>query len=128
MRTKTDVICHHATMKKVLLFLPVVLSLVILGAHFMRYGNSIGVVSALLLSALLLVRRPWVARLMQVVLILGALEWLRTLYELVQIRAAYGQPFGRMMVILGVIAAATFLSALLFQTPVLKKLYRLAEH
>jgi len=62
-------------MKNVLLYLPVILSLVILGAHFMRYGNSIGVIGALLLIALLIVHRPWVARLMQVVLILGALEW-----------------------------------------------------
>jgi len=110
-------------MKKVLLYLPVILSLVILGAHFMRYGNSIGVIGALLLIALLIVRRPWVARLMQVVLILGALEWVRTLYELVQVRAADGQPFGRMMVILGIIAVVTFCSALLFQTPALKKIY-----
>jgi len=121
-------IWHHVAMKKVLVYVPVVLSVVILGAHFMRYGNSIGVVGALALIALLFVRQPWVARLMQVVLILGALEWVRTLYELVQIRAAYGQPFGRMMVILGIIAAVTFLSALLFQTPVLKKIYRLDEH
>lgn len=115
-------------MKKILVYVPVVLSLVILGAHFMRYGNSIGVVGALVLIALLFVRQPWVARLMQVVLILGALEWVRTLYELVQVRAAYGQPFGRMMLILGVIAAITILSALLFQTPVLRKIYRLDAH
>lgn len=112
-------------MKKVLLYLPVVLSLVILGAHFMRYGNSIGVIGALLLIALLIVHRPWVARLMQVVLILGALEWVRTLYELVQVRAALGQPFTRMMIILGVIAAVTFCAALLFQSPELKRIYRL---
>lgn len=112
-------------MKKVLPYFPVVLSLVILGAHFMRYGNSIGVVGALVLIALLFVRRPWVARLMQIVLMLGALEWVRTLYELVQERAAYGQPFTRMVVILGFVAAVTFCSALLFQSPALKKIYRL---
>jgi len=112
-------------MKKVLVYVPVVLSLVILGAHFMRYGNSVGVVGALLLIALLIVRRPWVARLMQVVLILGALEWVRTLYELAQVRAALGQPFTRMMIILGVVAAVTFCSALIFQLPELKKIYRL---
>jgi len=116
------------TMKKVLFYLPVVLSLVILGAHFMRYGNSIGVVGALLLIALLIVRQPWVARLIQVVLVLGALEWVRTLYELVQVRAVLGQPFTRMMIILGVVAAVTFCSALLFQLPALKKIYRLDEH
>ncbi len=112
-------------MKKVLIYVPVVLSLAILGAHFMRYGNSIGVFGSLVLIALLIVRRPWVARLMQVVLILGALEWVRTLYELAQVRAAHGQPFTRMIVILGVVVVVTFCSALLFQLPVLKKIYRL---
>jgi hypothetical protein len=111
-------------MKKVLIYVPVVLSLVILGAHFMRYGNSIGVFGSLALIALLIVRRPWVARLMQVVLMLGALEWVRTLYELAQVRAAHGQPFTRMIVILGVVAV-TFCSALLFQSPALKGIYRL---
>ena len=115
-------------MKKVLPYVPVVLSLVILGAHFMRYGNSVGVIGSLLLIALLIVRRPWVARLMQVVLILGALEWVRTLYDLVQVRTALGQPFGRMLVILGIIAAVSFCSALLFQSPALKKIYRLDGH
>ncbi len=115
-------------MKKVLIYVPVVLSFVILGAHFMRYGNSIGVIGALVLIALLIVHRPWVARLMQVVLILGALEWVRTLYELVQVRVAYGQPFGRMIVILGIVAAVTFCSALLFQSSALKKIYRLDGH
>lgn len=56
-------------MKKVLIYVPVVLSLVILGAHFLRYGNSIGVIGSLALIALLIVRRPWVAQLMQGVLL-----------------------------------------------------------
>ena len=112
-------------MKKVLIYILVVFSLVILGAHFMRYGDSIGVLGSLVLIALLIVRRPWVVRLTQVVLIFGALEWVRTLYELVQVRAAHGQPFIRMVVILGIIVAITFCSALLFQSPTLKRIYRL---
>ncbi len=112
-------------MKKVLPYIPVILSLVILGAHFMRYGDSVGVIVFLVLIALLLVRRAWVARLMQVVLVLGALEWVRTLYELVQVRAAHGQPLTRMVVILGIVAAITFCSALIFQSTGLKRIYRL---
>ena len=112
-------------MKKVFVYVPVVLSLVVLGAHFMRYGNAIGVVGALALIALLVVRQPWVARTLQVVLVLGALEWLRTLYELAQLRAALGQPSTRMIVILGIVAAVTFGSALLFQAPTLKRIYGL---
>ena len=111
-------------MKKVLLYVPVVLSILVLGAHFLRYGNSLGVFAALLLIALLFLRRPWVARLMQIVLVLGALEWLRTAYELAHMRALQGQPYGRMLVILGIVATVTFCSALLFQSETLQKIYR----
>ena len=112
-------------MKKVLLYIPIVLSLAVLGAHFMRYGNWIGVLGSLLVIALLFVQRSWAARVIQVVLLLGALEWAHTLYELVQIRAAHGQPFMRMAVIIGVVQTVTLLSALLFQVPVLKRIYGL---
>jgi len=108
-----------------LAYVPIVLSLVVLGAHFMRYGNSIGVIGSIVLIALLMVRRPWVARLMQVVLVIGALEWVRTLYELAQARAANGQSATRMIVILGIVVAVTVGSALLFQSPALKRIYRL---
>ena len=114
-------------MKKVLLYVPVVLSILVLGAHFLRYGNSIGVLVALLLVALLFLRRPWVARLMQVVLVLGTLAWLRTMYELGHIRALHGQPYGRMLVILGIVAAITLCSALLFQSKTLRKIYGLEK-
>ena len=62
-------------MKKVLLYIPIVLSFVVLGAHFLRYGSDLGVVGAALLMGLLFVRQPWVARLMQVALVLGAIMW-----------------------------------------------------
>lgn len=110
-------------MKKVLLFVPVVLSMVVLGAHFLRDGASAGVFVCLLLIGLLFVRRPWVARVVQVALVLGALEWLRTMYVLAQIRALHGQPYGRMLVILGVVMAVTLCSALLFQSQTMKRVY-----
>ncbi len=112
-------------MKKVLLYIPIALSLAVLGAHFLRYGSSIGVFAVLVLAGLLFVRRPWVARLVQIVLVLGTFEWLRTMYELAQVRALHGQPYGRMLVILGVVAAVTLCSALLFQSATLKKVYGL---
>ena len=99
-------------MKKILLYIPVVLSILVLGAHFLRFGNWIGVFAAFLLIALLFLHRPWVARLMQVVLVLGTLDWLRTAYE-------------RMLVILGIVAAVTLCSALLFESKTLRKIYGL---
>ena len=110
-------------MKKVLVYVPIILSLVVLGAHFMRYGNSLAVFGLLILIGLLFVRQPWVARMIQAALVLGALEWVHTIYELVQVRAALGQPFTRMVIILGLVTIVTACSALLFQTPTLKKIY-----
>jgi len=91
----------------------------------MRYDNLAGVVAAAVLAALLIVHQPWVARLMQVALVLGALEWVWTLIGLVQVRAALGQPFIRMIVIIGSVAVVTLLSALLFQSSTLKRIYKL---
>ena len=110
-------------MKRVSLFIPIVISLVVLGAHFLRDGLWAGVFVCLLLVGLLFVRRPWVMRVIQVALVLGALEWLRTMYELGHIRALHGQPYGRMLVILGAVAAVTLCSALLFQSKTLREIY-----
>mgnify|MGYP001811622458 FL=1 len=112
-------------MMRVLAYLPVVLSIAVLGAHFMRYGNTIGVIGAVALIALLFIRRPWAARTMQVALVLAALEWLHTLFNLMQVRMALDQPFARMAVILGAVAAVTACSSLLFQLRPLKTDYGL---
>ena len=108
-----------------LLYVPVVLSLAVLAAHFLRYGSDIGVAASLILIGLLFIRKAWVARVVQVALVLGAVEWIRTLVLLAEMRAALGQPATRMVVILGVVAAITFCSAFLFQSTRLKKLYGL---
>ncbi len=110
---------------KRLLYVPIVLSLVVLGAHFLRDANHLGVAVVVGLTGLLFVKRPGAARVVQVALVLGALEWVWTMYALVQVRTAMGMPATRMMVILGVVAAVTALSAGLFQTKTLKRIYRL---
>ena len=112
-------------MKKVLLYIPIVLSLVVLGAHFMRYGSTLGVIGAAGLIILLFVRQWWVARLVQIALVLGAIEWLHTLYEMLQLRMAFDQPYMRLVLILGTVIVVTLASALLFQAKDLKKIYRL---
>lgn len=104
--------------------MPVILSLVLLGAHFLRDSAWVGVFACLLLLTLLFVRRPWAARVIQVALVLGALEWAHTLYELVTIRMAHGQPVMRMLFILGIVETITLFSALSFETAALKRIYR----
>ena len=110
---------------KVLFFILVVLSLVVLAAHFLRYGNEAGVAASLAPIALLFVRKPWAARVVQVVLVLGAIEWARTLYELVQFRLAQGMPAARMVVILSAVIVVTAASALLLETQTMQRIYKL---
>ena len=112
-------------MKKVLLYVPVVLAIVILGAHFMRYGNMPGMIGAIVLLAMLFIRQPWSARVVQAVLVVGALEWVRTIIELAQMRMAMGEPYLRMAVILGVVVLVTLGAALVFQAKTLKSIYRM---
>lgn len=108
-----------------LLYVPVVLSLLVLGAHFLRDGNLVVVALSLVPIGLLFVRQWWAARAVQVILVLAATEWGRTLYEMVQIRVAHGQPVTRMAMILGVVILVTLGSALLFQARPMRERYRL---
>jgi len=102
---------------------PVILSFLLLGAHFYRSGLAIGAGICLVMPVLLLVRDSWVPRLMQLLLLLGALEWLRTLFVIANMRIAYEQPWIRMAVILGAVALFTALSGLVFRSKALRKRY-----
>jgi len=97
--------------------LPAILSCLLLGAHFYRAGLPLLMVFCAAAPLLLLLRRPWVPRLFQALLALGALEWLRTLYLFAAEREAFGQPWTRLAVILGAVALFTALSALVFRLP-----------
>jgi len=81
--------------------LPAVLCLLVLGAHFLRSGNVVMVAAVLTIAGLLGVRRPWASRTAQAALLLGALEWVRTLAFLAAGRTQAGQPVLRMSLILG---------------------------
>ena len=109
---------------KILYFVIVVLSLLVLGAHFMRYSNEVGVAISLAPIALLLVRQPWAARTVQVILVFCAIEWATTLIGLVQMRAAQDLPATRLAIILGTVIIVTITAALLFETKTLKRVYR----
>lgn len=109
-------------MTALLLILPV-LSLLVLGAHFYRAGSLLLVGFCLVTLGLLTVRRSWAPRIVEVVLILGAFEWLRTALRIRAAREAMGATSGRMFMILGAVAAVTLLSALLFRTGRLTRFY-----
>lgn len=93
-------------------YVPLILSALVLAAHFLRTGNLVVVALILCAPLLLLVRQRWVVIALQVGLGVAALEWIRTAVTIAQERAATGAPTTRMFVILGGVALFTALSAL----------------
>jgi hypothetical protein len=99
------------------------LALAVLGAHFFRAGSVALVMACLALMALAAIPRRWAARAIQAGLLLGTLEWLRTLVLLASARLAAGQPATRLIAILATVAVLTALAALVFRHPRLARFY-----
>ena len=94
-----------------------VVSALLLGAHYFRGGNTVLAAGAALSPLILLVRHPLARRAFSILLLAGALEWVRTLLVDVSMRRAIGAPWGRLAVILGAVAVFTAWSALLIRRP-----------
>jgi hypothetical protein len=99
------------------------LALLLLGAHFYRAGLWPLAALALALIGLLIVPRAWAARAIQLALLAGSLEWLRSLAVLVGGRFSAGQPYIRLVVILLAVAVFTAGAALVFRTYALRVRY-----
>jgi len=103
--------------------LPPILSLVLIGAHFLRYGNYGLLLVSLAFPFLLLLKRKWVAYIFRIVLILASLFWLAIGMEIVGIRSAHGLPYLRLAAIMLAVALFTAASALVFRFASIKERY-----
>ena len=97
-------------------YVPLIFGCLVLMAHHSRGGEPGLVGLWLTLPCALLLRRRWVDRTVQLLLLAGALEWALTLREIVAVRRMVGLPYGRLMLILGGVAVFTALSGLLLET------------
>jgi len=111
-------------MATLLTLLPAVAAL-LLAAHFFRAGSLLFAAVAVVMVGLLAVPRAWAARAVQIAMILGAIEWLRTLAAFAAARVASGQPYLRLTLILIAVAAFTAASAAVFRHPRLRQRFRL---
>ena len=103
--------------------IPVILSFLLLAAHFYRSGLVVPAAICVALLLLLIFRKPWVPKLFQLLLVLGALEWLRSLYYFAAMRIAWDQPWTRLAIILGAVALFTALSGLVFNNKAVRARY-----
>ncbi len=107
--------------------LPVIISLLVLGAHFVRSGNILLMLVSIALIFSLFVREPFMARTMQIVLLGAAAEWIRFAFVLVSARMEDGQPWTRLAIVIGGVVLLAVASIFVFYTKSLKEMYHLAE-
>jgi hypothetical protein len=100
---------------RALLKIPAFLSSLLLAAHFLHAGQSLLTGICLLLPIALFFRTYWIIRLLQMVLLNGALVWLWTMVQLSGSFHEAGRSPRRMVIILTSVAAFTVLSAGLLQ-------------
>ena len=98
-----------------LLKIPAALSFLLLAAHFLHADQAELALLCLPLPLFLIMKRGWVIRILQCVLLGGALVWLWTMVSLAAVFQEIGRPSTRMIVILSCVAAFTALSAVLLQ-------------
>ncbi len=77
----------------------------------------------LLAPGLLYFTRPFSIHTVRVLLFLAAIEWIRTLVSLVQIRQDMGLPWTRLAIIIGSVALFTAASTLVFRHKSIRKKY-----
>ena len=107
--------------------LPVILSMLVLGAHYLRYANMTEVAVCVLLPFLLLLRRRFVVRVFQIALLIAAFIWTDTVLNLVEMRQQIGYAWTRMAIILAGVILFTLASAFVFYTKTLRARYGIVK-
>lgn len=111
------------TRPPILPLLPAILAFTLLAAHFVRAGLMPLVPACVGVIALLFVRLPWVRYLVAAALLLAVGEWLRTLAVFATARMEAGEPYLRLVLILGAVALVTALAILPLRSGVLRRWY-----
>lgn len=93
--------CKGTLLKTAFHYLLIVILSLLLGAHFLRWGNTGLALTAAVFPALLVLRRRWCSHVLSLFLFLGAVQWFRLTDLLVTQRMAMGAPWVRLVLILG---------------------------
>jgi len=100
-----------------------IISSLLLGAHFLREGKIFLTVLYLVLPLLFFLKKKWSLILLQIFIYAGVLVWVQTLISLIVARIDMGAPWLRMAIILGVVILITLISGLLLNSRLIKEKY-----
>jgi len=107
------------------LITPVVLSSLLLGAHFLRHGQYLLMLIGFIPLVALLIRHPFAVRVVQAVMVFGIIVWARTAYLLIRVRIANGFPYTILALIMGGVILLAILSLFVFRAKTLREFYKL---
>jgi hypothetical protein len=108
------------------LLMPVILSFLVLGAHVLyRYQSMPLAIVCALIPFLLFISRGWVVRVIQILLVIASIEWLRWIIIGIEEPRPNGESWHRYAIILGSVMLFTLLSgAVFFATPLHRRYFR----
>ncbi len=95
--------------------IPLTLSTLLLMAHFLRADNYGAIAFWGTVPFMLLLRKAWATRILQLLLVIGAIIWINTAFSIAQVRIELGESWLRMAIILGAVSLMTVWAALWFQ-------------
>jgi len=100
-----------------------VLAALLLGAHFLRAGNTAMVAPCLAAPLLFLWRARWSLIVLQVLAYGAGATWIAVAVQLVQLRQQSGQPWTLAAAILGTVALFSVLAGLLLNSRAMRARY-----
>ena len=100
-----------------------IISYLLLIAHFLREGEVLLTALYLLVPFFLIIKKKWSLILLQIFIYGGVLVWIQTLFSLIVARIDMGAPWLRMAIILGVVILITLISGLLLNSRLIKEKY-----
>ncbi len=98
----------------------VALAAIVMGAHFLRFGNYLPLLVCLAIPFVLLAKKRWSLRIIQALTVVAAGIWLWVLNGIIQERLLEGRSWIASGVILGAVAGFNLLTGYLLESPVVK--------
>jgi len=103
-------------MKNFLKILPIIICFLLMAAHLSRANLNILMAASLILPLILLWKSRVSARIVQIVLILFGLEWIRALIYYARVRIENGEDWLRLAIILIVVAIINFVTIFVYRS------------
>lgn len=99
----------------ILAIVVVILSAIVIAAHFLRSGSIVPMALSLVAPFLFLPRQPWARRLSQAFCLAAAGVWVATTLDIARERVALGEDWLRMAIILAAVAVAALFGVVLLE-------------